>query len=310
MLVKLRAHLVHLKNTNPWLLYLWLENQRKKGIKSLKEKSDPQAIIDLYQNYCGLTPDLENPSDWGEKMQWLKINYHNPLQTICSDKYAVRQFIRDKGYEQTLNDVHQHISQVSELDIESLPTQFVIKAAHGSGWNMVCKDKSKVNWFIWIKIFHSWLSNNIFWPGREWPYKNMPATIVVEKYLEDESGQLMDYKFFCFDGQPSFVQANKGRDTSEHAQNFYDLDWNILPFGKDLVPLPHVDIPKPSLLKEMIKMAKDLSEDFPFVRVDLYQTNGRIVFGELTFYPKSGLPDFVPSEYNQIIGDKLKLSIL
>ena len=159
------------------------------------------------------------------------------------------------------------------------------------------------------KIFKSWLSNNIFWPGREWPYKDMPHRIVFEKFMKDESGALMDYKFFCFDGDPHFVQANKGRDTEQHAQNFYDLDWNILPFGKDLVPLPEVSIPKPSLLEDMITVARDLAGDFPYVRVDLYQTDARIVFGELTFYPKSGLPDFVPSEYNTIMGDKLILPV-
>lgn len=302
-----RKYLVHLKNNNPYLLYIWLENHRKKGVQKMKALDDEEAIIELYQNYCGRRPDLDNPKDWGEKMQWLKLNYRNPLQTICSDKYAAREYVTEKGYAHILNDVLQVVDTVDQIDIDKLPGQFVVKATHGSGWNMVCTDKSKVSWFIWKKIFKSWLRNNIFWPGREWPYKDMPHRIVFEKFLKDESGALMDYKFFCFDGEPHFVQANKGRDTAQHAQNFYDLDWNILPFGKDLMPLPEVSIPKPSLLTHMITVARDLAGDFPYVRVDLYQTDGKIIFGELTFYPKSGLPDFVPAEYNRIIGDKLKL---
>ena len=307
MISRIRTFLVRLKNTNPYLHLIWLENQRRKGIKSLNEKSDEEAINELYFNYCGELPNLKNPTTWGDKQQWLKLNYHNPLQTICSDKYAVRDYVSGKGYADTLNEVFQVFTKLEDFKLDTLPNEFVVKAAHGSGWNFICKDKRKVNWSIRKKIFQSWLNNNIFWPGREWPYKNMPARVIVERYLEDESGQLMDYKFFCFDGKPTFIQANKGRDTAKHAQNFYDLDWNILPFGKDLVPLPDVDIPRPSLLQEMISMAKNLSFDFPFVRVDLYQTNGKIVFGELTFYPKSGLPDFVPASYNNIVGDMLLL---
>lgn len=309
MFKKIRQYLVHLKNSNPYLLYLWLENHRKKGVKNLNELGDEEAIIALYQNYCGRTPDLKKPKDWGEKMQWLKLNYRNPLQTICSDKYEARKYVREKGYIDILNDVLQIVESIDEIDVQKLPNQFVAKATHGSGWNMVCTDKSKVNWFIWKRIFKSWLSNNIYWPGREWPYKDMPHRIVFEKFLKDESGALMDYKFFCFDGEPHFVQANKGRDTNRHAQNFYDIDWNILPFGKDLMPLPEVEIPKPSLLKEMLSVARDLAADFPYVRVDLYQTDERIVFGELTFYPKSGLPDFVPAQYNDVMGEKLKLPL-
>jgi hypothetical protein len=307
MISKLRAILVNLKNNNPWLLYLWLEKHRKKGIVALRTKNDLEAINELFKNYSGRLPNLESPKAFGDKQQWLKLNYHNPLMTICSDKYEVRDYIKKKGYNHTLNELLMVFDDVKDFDQTTLPNRFVIKASHGSGWNFVCREKSKVNWFIWKKIITSWLGNNIFWPGREWPYKNMKARVVVEKYLEDASGQLMDYKFFCFNGEVKFVQANKGRDTNRHAQNFYDLDWKILPFGKDLVPLPDVDIPKPTRLQDMINMAKDLGQEFPFVRVDLYETNGEIIFGELTFYPKSGLPDFNPIEYDQIIGDMLVL---
>jgi hypothetical protein len=303
----IREYLVNIKNTNPFLFYLWSLNQKRKGILNLKSLSDEEAIIKLYKNYCGKIPDLHNPTTFGEKLQWLKLNYHNPLQTICADKYEVRSYLEKKGYGNLLNNAIGCYEDIKEFDVKSLPNKFVIKATHGSGWNLICNDKDKINWFIWRKIIKVWLTNNIFWPGREWPYKNMKPRILVEEFLIDESGQLMDFKLFCFNGKAKFVQANKGRDTLNHAQNFYDLNWDILPFGKDLKPRPDIIIPPPTKLKEMIEIAEDLSKDFPFVRVDFYEVQGKIIFGELTFYPKSGLPDFTPPEYDKILGDYIFL---
>ena len=304
---KIRAYLVFLKYNNPWLLLIWHKNQQRKGVQNLKSYSDIDAIHKLYLGYSGKPPNLENPKTFSEKQQWLKLNYHNPLMTICADKQKVRAYLMDKGYKNILSNIIGYYKSLDEVIIENLPNKFVLKAAHGSGWNLIVNDKRKVSWKPWKKIMQCWLDDNIFWPGREWPYKNMPAGIICEEYMEDKSGQLMDYKFFCFNGEVKFVQANKGRDTNEHAQNFYDLDWNILPFGKDLEPLPHINIEQPESLKEMISIAKDLSKDFPFVRVDLYEVNGKVIFGEMTFFPKSGLPDFTPIKYDAIIGDMLKL---
>lgn len=306
-MLSLREYLVKLKNTNPWLLLLWSEWQRYKGIKSLKRWNDLEVINKLYHNFSGKYPNLENPTTFSEKQQWLKLNYHNPLMTRCADKIEVRSYIKEKGYGHILSDVLAVYNNIKEFNIQVLPNKFVLKATHGSGWNLICKDKNKINWFVWKRIMNSWLKNNIFWPGREWPYKNMQSRIICEKYLEDESGQLMDYKFFCFNGEPQFIQANRGRETNKHAQNFYDTSWKILPFGKDLTPLPEVPINKPESFKEMVIAAANLSKPFPFVRVDFYEVNKKMVFGEMTFYPKSGLPDFKPLEYDLIIGKLLQL---
>jgi hypothetical protein len=303
----MREFLVRLKNTNPFLLYIWSLQQQKRGIKSLKFFSDKEAIINLYQNYAGRQPNLNNPTTFSEKLQWLKLNYPNPLQTICADKYLVRDFLIEKGYESILSKVISTVDSIEKLNINSLPEKFVIKATHGSGWNLICTDKKKINWFWWKKIMNIWLHNNIFWPGREWPYKNMQPRLLVEEFMTDKSGQLMDYKFFCFNGKAKFVQANKGRETLNHAQNFYDLDWKILPFGKDLKPRPDINIDAPSCLNQMIEIAEDLATDFPFVRVDFYEVDGKVVFGELTFYPKSGLPDFTPPEYDEILGSYFEI---
>lgn len=305
--MSIREFLVNTKNNNAFLYYFWSKNQQKKGLHNLAHFSDKEAIEKLYLNYSGKLPNLVQPTTFSEKMQWLKLNYHNPLMTICADKVEVRNYLEQKGYGNLLNNVHAVYDNVADFNAATLPGKFVLKASHGSGWNLICTDKRKINWWIWKKIMNVWLHNNIFWPGREWPYKNMKARIVVEEFLKDVSGSLMDFKFFCFNGQVKFIQANKGRDTNNHAQNFYDLDWNILPFGKDLEPRPDIAIDAPTKLVEMITIAKDLSSAFPFVRVDFYEVEGQIIFGEMTFYPKSGLPDFTPPEYDGILGGYLSL---
>lgn len=303
----MRDILVRLKNTTPFLLYIWSLQQQKKGKINLDKLSDKEAIVNLYKNYSGRLPNIDKPTTFSEKLQWMKLNFHNPLQTICADKYLVREYIIEKGYKNILSNVICVVESIDKLDIKKLPKKFVIKATHGSGWNLICTEKKKINWFWWKKIMNVWLHNNIFWPGREWPYKTMKARLIIEEFLTDKSGQLMDFKFFCFNGKAHFVQANKGRDTANHAQNFYDLDWKILPFGKDLKPRPDIAIIPPVKLKEMIAIAEDLATDFPFVRVDFYEVEDKIIFGEMTFYPKSGLPDFTPIEYDQILGDLLQL---
>jgi hypothetical protein len=304
---KLKNFLVSLKNSNPWLLFLWHEQLRYRGIINLKNVSDLDAIRNLYFNFSGKYPNIDNPKTFGEKQQWLKLNYHNPLMTRCADKYEVRAFLKEKGYESILSEVIGFYQSIENLDLDKLPSKFVLKASHGSGWNLICKDKTKISWQPWKLVMGSWLKSNIYWLGREWPYKDMRPGIICEEYMEDKSGQLMDYKFFCFNNEPKFIQANKGRGTNKHAQNFYDLDWHILPFGKELEPLPDVEILKPSCFQQMLNIAKDLSQYFPFVRVDLYEVDNKVIFGELTFYPKSGLPDFTPPKYDSIIGEMLEL---
>ena len=240
-------------------------------------------------------------------MQWLKLNYKNPLMTICADKWLVREYLKTKGYEDLLCNVIMVIDKLDDFNLDLLPNQFAAKATHGSGWNLICESKKNINWFWWKKIMYIWLSNNIFWPGRELLYKNMKPRIIFEEYMNDFSGGLIDYKFFCFHGDIKFIQANKGRDTDNHAQNFYDLEWNILPFVKDLKPRPVIIITAPKNFHKMIEIASDLSKEFPFVRIDFYEVKNNVIFGEMTFFPKSGLPDFTVLDYDKILGDEIKL---
>ena len=149
----------------------------------------------------------------------------------------------------------------------------------------------------------SWLKQDIYWSGREWVYKNLKKRLIVEEYLEDASGGLQDYKFFCFNGKPQFMQLEVGRYTSNNTRNFYDMDWNLLPFGKELEHNKDIVVEKPEKFEQMKEIAQKLCAPFSFVRVDLYQVNGKVYFGELTFFPAGGAPDFKPIEYDKIVGD-------
>lgn len=304
---KIRKILTHLKNSNLLFYYIWTEFVRLKGKRNLRKYTSVNAVRTLYYNYSGRYPNIENPVLFSEKMQWLKLYYYNPIMEIVADKYEARNFIKQKGYAHLLNKLIQVFDKVEDINLDELPNKFVLKATHGSGWNLIVKDKTKINWFVWKRILKSWLKHNIFWNGREWVYKNMKPKLVCEQYLEDKSGGLMDYKFHCFHGEPKFIQANNGRGQKVHAQNFYNLNWELEPFGKDLTPLPHVKIPKPHCFEEMLKIASDLASDFLYVRVDFYEVNQKIIFGELTFFPASGMPDFKPPEYDEVWGKLLTL---
>jgi len=308
MIIKLRKYLTQLKNDKVFLYYIWTEYIRHKGIRLLNRLSDIEEINRLYKKKAnGKLPNIDKPVLFSEKMQWLKLNYRDKMMPIAADKYRVRELVNKKGYKNTLNELIAVYENVEDINIKELPNRFVLKATHGSGWNSIVNDKNKINWFWRKKILKSWLKHNIFWAGREWVYKDIKHRIVCEKFLKDESGFLIDYKFHCFNGEPKYIQANNGRGKKQHAQNFYDLDWNFMPFGKDLVPLKNVIIKKPTQLKKMIAMARDYARDYPYVRVDFYEVNKKIVFGELTFFPASGMPDFKPETYDKVWGDLLTL---
>ncbi|MBR0414989.1 MAG: hypothetical protein IJI67_07965 [Clostridia bacterium] len=269
--------------------------------------SDEKAVKTYYKKRAGEELDLEHPQTFSQKQQWYKLHSKDPLMQICADKCAVRDYIRKKGYKDLLNEQIGVYSDPDEIDFDALPDRFAIKAAHGSGFNIIVKDKSTLNISQTKKLLKSWLKQDIYWSGREWVYRDMPRRIVIDKYLEDESGGLKDFKFFCFNGEPRIMQLEVGRYTDHNTRNFYDMDWNLMPFGKELPHDPNVTIEKPEAFEQMKQIASDLSQPFQFVRVDLYIVNGKIYFGELTFFPAGGAPDFVPSEYDKIVGDMWEL---
>lgn len=268
-----------------------------------------KTAVKLYYNKRNTNKklDLDNPVLFSEKLQWYKLFKRDKLMEQVANKYTVRTFLKDIGMEHLLNDLIGVYSDVNEIDFNSLPEKFVIKASHGSGFNIIVKDKSKFNVKQARLIIKSWLKQNIYWGGREWVYKNMPRHIIIEKYLEDETGELRDYKFYCFNGEPQIMQLEVGRGTQNNIRNFYDMNWRLQPFGKGIPHNPNAEIPVPSKFEEMKNIAKTLCEPFQYVRVDLYQCKDKIYFGEMTFFPAGGAPDFLPAEYDKVIGNMWKL---
>jgi hypothetical protein len=292
---------------NPWILLVWNERRRLQGEKELRKYTDKEAIDILYKSHVNHPPNLDNPTKFSEKLQWLKLYYRDPLMTQCADKYSVREYVSQRGYEDILNKLIAAYVNVDDIDIKSLPERFVLKGSHGSAWNIICKNKREINWASWRLIMKSWMKQNLYWYGREWVYKDIKPRIVCEEYIEDRTGNLLDYKFFCFNGEVKFVQVDVGRYSKRNYRNYYNAEWEILPFSKEVPNNPDIVVPKPANFSKMIEIAIQLSKPFPFVRVDLYNVEGKIYFGELTFFPASGSPNFNPVEYDEIVGSWLVL---
>lgn len=263
----------------------------------------------LYEYYTGKKLDLNNPIEFNEKIQWYKVFYHPKVLNQLVDKYGVRAFIENKIGIQYLNEIYGVYDKPKDIPFDELPNRFVIKATHASGYNLIVKDKSKLNLTKTIKLFEKWLNKNqYFRMGQEWAYKDVQPRLLVEKYLEEgDKSSLVDYKFYCFNGTAKFVDIHIDRELN-HRQSCYDLNFNVLPFVKGSIKKSiSLEIEKPKNFEEMIKLSQTLSADFPFVRVDFYSVNGNTIFGEMTFYPGDGRKDFYPDEYNTIIGDYFNL---
>lgn len=272
--------------------------------------NDEKAVKKFYKKKCGKELDLDNPKTFSEKINWYKLNDRNPLMEKCADKVAVREYIKEKGYGDCLNEVYGVYNKVEDIDIDSLPDQFVIKAAHGSHMNYIVKDKKSFNWKHAKKMMKSWLKQDIYWSGREWVYKDMPKRIIVEKYLEDDNGELRDYKFFCFNGNPAYMQVDIGR-YREHYRNYYDIYKNLLDCydSEKLPPISNIDFPvEDSLFHTMIDMCRDLANPFQQVRVDLYTIGRKVYFGELTFFDGGGAAFYYPEQWNYKIAESWIIS--
>lgn len=291
---------------NPIGLYIWNEHRRIKGKSSKKKYNDFVFINKVYLRVTGRNINWNNPQRFTEKLQWLKLFYRNPEMPIVSDKVDVRAFLMQKGYGNLLNEVYGIYDDVDEINFANLPERFVLKVASGSGWNLVCKNKKEISWGLWKKVIKSWQKQDLAWYGREWNYSGLKSRIIIEKYLEDESGELRDYKFFAFNGKVEYVRVDLGRFTT-HYQNYYDCEWNFKEFRTSYPNYMDEKIDKPKNFEEMLAIANKLAEGFPHVRVDLYNVNGKIYFGELTFFISSGFLSFYPDEYDFSWGEMLKL---
>ena len=291
------------KKKNLTFAYFWNEYKRFKWSLTYKLQSDHSSICKQYKKTCKKEIDLKNPQRFTEKLQWLKLFYRDDNMTAASDKYAVREYLNNLGYGELLNELIAVYDNVDDIDVDALPERFVLKASHGSGWNLIVKDKSTVDWKRQKRIMKSWLKQNLAWFGREWNYAGQKPRIIIEKYLEDDSGDLKDFKFFCYNGVPHFVQVDRDR-FGVHKQTYFDMEWNKLNIITGNVP---VDEECPKMFEEMKKIAAELSKPFPHVRVDFYNVDDKIYFGEFTYFDGSGFYLFEPDEYDFEWGSKLQL---
>ncbi|MFK4786227.1 ATP-grasp fold amidoligase family protein [Fusobacterium sp. MFO224] len=256
--------------------------------------------------------NLKTPKTFTEKIQWYKLNYRNPLMTQCADKYEVRKYIESKGLGDILNGLYGVYENGDEIDFERLPDKFVIKTTNGGGGEniIICEDKERLDIAKTRKLLNKWMKDKNKSQGREWAYDEAIPKIIIENFLEDKNNKfngIDDYKFICFNGQVEYIVLDVDRQI-EHKRNIYDKNWNYLKVDTDCKTLGDIK-EKPKNLDEMKKIAEKLAEDFPFVRVDLYDIDNEIIFGELTFYPWSGYVKFNPKNFDYEMGEKFILFV-
>ena len=263
-----------------------------------------------FYEVVGYYPDFKHPQTFNEKLNWLKLYYYNPTENTCIDKHTMKQWVKDKIGDEHVIPLIGVYYDVNDIDFKNLPEKFVVKTPFDGGalgvW--IVKDKKKLNtdklkyeinnsMQKWHSLYYRFLSRG---------YKEIEPKIIVEKYLEQPDEQLYDYKIFCFHGEAKFIEAIKDRKNGKFKASFYDTYWRRL----DL----HSGKKKDSLLKEpknfekMLEIAKVLSSEFPFVRVDLYNVKGKIYVGEMSFTPASGFMKFSSVEFDYLAGEWLDLT--
>lgn len=291
---------------NPALLFLTLGHRGY-----LNWMSDERYLKIGFRISMGKILNLENPSTFCEKIQWLKLYDREPEYIKMVDKCEVKEYVGRIIGKQYIIPTLGVWDSVDEINFDALPDQFVLKCTHDSGGIVICKDKKDLDINNAKRRLRKCMRHNYYWGSREWPYKGVSKRIIAEEYIKEfdnKSTSLVDYKFFCFGGEPKYCQVTTDRFTSR-TSDFFDMDWNHQVFNaiSSRVSSAKKSLEKPDHFDEMIETARKLSVGLPFVRIDLYNNDGKILFGEITFYPGSGHLYFSPSEYDNILGDMLKL---
>ena len=274
----------------------------------MKNMPPEQFLRRMYRVQMGRELNLDNPVTYTEKLQWLKLYDHRPEYTVMVDKYAAKQYVADRIGEQYVIPLLGVWERVEDIDFDALPEKFVLKTTHDSGALVICKDKSTLDIDAAKKRLGHFLKRKYYDCNREWPYKNVKPRIIAEAYMEDSKyKELRDYKFFTFGGTPKVLYIAQGRGRGEPTvADFFDMDFNHLPFTIDH---DTADVPpeKPECFEEMKRLAAVLSEGTPQLRVDFYEVDGRVYFGEMTFFHCSGFDAFHPEEWDKTFGDWVTL---
>lgn len=253
--------------------------------------------------------NFDNPKSFNEKIQFLKLKYRSNELTEMADKYKVKQYVSQLIGNEYVIPTLGVWNTTEEINFDELPEKFVLKCNNDSGGVVICKDKQALNIEETKKFLNSRLNNNGFWYGREWPYKNIKPCIIAEKYMENNGqNELIDYKFFCFNGQPKVVLVCSERFASNNmCKTYFDEDWNLLNI-REANHRTDKEQKKPQSFEKMKTISQKLAKDMPFVRIDFYEIEGKLYFGEITFFPASGLEKFKPEKWNNIFGDMIDIS--
>lgn len=273
---------------------------------TLRELLPDELFIKIqFKALFGRKLNLKMPITYAEKLQWLKLNEVNYEYTKLVDKYEVRSYVRNLIGEKYLIPLLYFYKNAKDIKWDKLPNKFVLKCTHDSGSVIICNDKSLIDKNEIVRKLNNKLKSNLYYYSREYPYKNVNARIICEKLIGDGKTAPIDYKFMCFNGKVEFIILDFDRFT-KHRRDIYDLQWNKLSIITDH-PMSDLLIEKPLNFDEMINICNKLSKGFKHIRVDLYDVNNKIYFGELTLFPWAGLIRFYPEEWNKRFGDLIKI---
>lgn len=278
--------------------------------KYCPDEKRPLAMKDWFYEHTGEQLDLDNPQTYNQKIQWLKLYDSTPVKARLSDKYQVREWIKEKIGEEYLIPLLGVWDNFDDIDFNKLPDKFALKCNHGSGYNIIVKDKSKLDLAAVRRKVNTWMNEDYsFKSGFELQYTLIPRKIVIEQYIENKNDDLYDYKFWCFDGEVKYIEFISGRYTNQKKLAFYDINWQKQNFLSDRAVLDDDVIEKPGNFDLMVKLAETLSKGFNHVRVDFYDVNNKIYFGEMTFTTSSGVCPWQPKEEDLEFGKMIKLPI-
>lgn len=279
-------------------------------VKVLKILPDSQYLRLKYFIRTKKFLHLKNPKTFNEKLQWLKLNNRKDIYTTMVDKYGVREYVTQKIGEGYLIPLLGVWDSFDEIDFEKLPNKFVLKCTHDSGGLVFCNDKSNFDIDAARKKIIPTLSKNYFWYSREWPYKNVKPRIIAEEFIEEkfvpESESLVVYKVFCFNGEPKILQVIQNDKKPTEVIDYYDTNWNLLDMRQNY-PNSGRKLEKSELFDKMLELSKKLSENIPFVRVDWYIPDGKLLFSEHTFFSDGGFAKFEPEKWDEILGSYIQL---
>lgn len=259
-----------------------------------------------YFKVFGVKLNLKNPISFNEKLQWLKLNDRTELHTLCADKFGVRDYIKKEIGEEYLIPLVFDTENVLEINDTNMPDfPVIIKTNHDSGSYFILKDKKQQDWIKIRKELKKALARNYYYLGKEWQYKNIKPRVIVEKLLIAKDGSLPnDFKFHCINGKVAFIQVDINRQL-EHSRNIYDINWELLDMTYVYKRGGNIEAPK-KLIK-MIQLAEKISSKFHFARVDFYEVDCQVYFGEITFHPESGFGQIIPEKWSYKFGNMLNL---